>query len=798
MYRIDDLERVSNESREKKRLQMQKYRSKTTFDQKEKVRKYDRERKRCKRNVEMGHNENCENYETSYFKVLKNSKQIREILGKNSKHYSDVLMHVLRKAMKSPSKAVLFKTKCVELLKFPDSNISSPEPCDEINTKLRTLAVLRSKKKTKKAKELAKELTETVGNYTEIAKKSKSNYSRVYRLIRTPKKRIKDCYERKFTEAEKREAIEIYFDDEVLYSLPEARYAHLRFMSCTIDEAYKRHYLVKSTCKRKMSRTTFASLKPVYVRTVTASPLRGCKCEYCQNVGLMRESLIGLGFKGIPKNHSASIEITWCSFRKNTQEINENDEASERDGNSDEFPRKDCVFGRCDQCGVDKFKKILQKQNSDLIKSKRIVSWTQWENRTILRKKPKKPIKRMCHVKKKGTMKRMLNIYITKLEAMSFHQFNKIWQMKQFNCALRNLRMGQVLFVHDFSQNILLYSQDEPLGAHWDHEQIALHPTVAFYVCRNGYSVREEIIHLTPHKKHDHHAVDIFRKKSIQHLRGKGVEIHELIEWTDNAGSQYKCCGEFLEMSLKDMPCSHHFYGVKHGKGPSDRAGGYYKNFVRKTVKSGTVLLTDCAELARYSQVKYENQSCCDKNTECTEPSKRGEDSPHYLKKVIYTHTIRRPPEPKDMRSYLGTREIFSICNTSVRGVLEIRNVSCCCPSCFLGMGECQYIEYADEWKTISVSATYGKRKLKKFDMEKVVEWRNNKLGRIRSRNFRYFPSLTKKQKFKKSLELLNQSCSTDENGSHRMVKKRLDFSTKPKRNSCKKESEENKNYNSS
>ena len=210
---------------------------------------------------------------------------------------------------------------------------------------------------------------------------------------------------------------------------------------------------------------------------------------------------------------------------------------------------------------------------------------------------------------------------------------------------------------------------------------------MAFYVCDNGYLVREEIIHLTHDKKHDHHAVDIFRKKSIQHLCARGVEIHEVIEWTDNASSQYKCCGEFLQMSGQNMLCSHHFYGVKHGKGPPDWTGGYYKN------KSGTVLMTDCADLASYSQSKYENQGRCSKNTECAEPSKHGEalHFPHYLKKVIYMHTIRHPLEPKDLRMHHRTRNIFSIRNTSVRGVLEICNISCCCPSCFLGKGECEF-----------------------------------------------------------------------------------------------------------
>ena len=39
-----------------------------------------------------------------------------------------------------------------------------------------------------------------------------------------------------------------------------------------------------------------------------------------------------------------------------------------------------------------------------------------------------------------------------------------------------------MLLVHDFSQNVLWYAQDEVGAAHWDHEQATIHPTVAYYI----------------------------------------------------------------------------------------------------------------------------------------------------------------------------------------------------------------------------------------------------------------------------------------------------------------------------
>ena len=69
----------------------------------------------------------------------------------------------------------------------------------------------------------------------------------------------------------------------------------------------------KST--RPMKKSKFASLKPPEIRPVSATPLRGCKCEHCVNYGIMREALIRHKFRGIPGRFTDSIEIQWCPFR---------------------------------------------------------------------------------------------------------------------------------------------------------------------------------------------------------------------------------------------------------------------------------------------------------------------------------------------------------------------------------------------------------------------------------------------------------------------------------------------------
>ena len=144
----------------------------------------------------------------------------------------------------------------------------------------------------------------------------------------------------------------------------------------------------------------------------------------------------------------------------------------------------------------------------------------------------------------------LLNKYLEQLNKISSHQFMKIWQLKQFKISLQNLCKGQVLLVHGFSQNLLLYSQDEVTTAHWDHEQGTLHPTVVYYVGLCGKMIKEEVIHMTNNRKHIEKTVAVFQKKTIEFLKSKKVPIVEILEWTDNAPTQYKNKNCFQRMLL--------------------------------------------------------------------------------------------------------------------------------------------------------------------------------------------------------------------------------------------------------
>ena len=143
--------------------------------------------------------------------------------------------------------------------------------------------------------------------------------------------------------------------------------------------------------------------------------------------------------KGIPHNHAELIEVTWCPFRKDSQDVTSrfkngtsdevtsrfkngtSDEVTSRfkNGTSDEvtsrlkkvtcevtshlkkvqhdLPKKKCVQCRCPMCGVTKYERDLIQKNRFQMRTQKEVTWRQWEQIKIGHKKGKATQNRALH-----------------------------------------------------------------------------------------------------------------------------------------------------------------------------------------------------------------------------------------------------------------------------------------------------------------------------------------------------------------------------------------------------------------
>ena len=112
-------------------------------------------------------------------------------------------------------------------------------------------------------------------------------------------------------------------------------------------------------------------------------------------------------------------------------------------------------------------------------------------------------------------------------------------------------------------------------AAHWHHEQVTVHPIVCYYGCQFKGAQRQPQkalyssattvgITMTPSFK--------FTQLAVDHLRTvRGLEIKNIVQWTDGCGAQYKSKGPFADIScaLSDFGCTfeRNFFGSRSWEG---------------------------------------------------------------------------------------------------------------------------------------------------------------------------------------------------------------------------------------
>ena len=336
-----------------------------------------------------------------------------------------------------------------------------------------------------------------------------------------------------------------------------------------IQKSLKMYNLLASAT-RKISLATYYRNKPKSLKFQGKIPFHQSCCEKCQNV----ENIIEQASKymaNIPRDLGGCVDRTLCDYHGY-------------------FPNFKCVIHKCKNCVSSKFLHQILESNADQLNDKRkrfLIK--QWVTKTV---RKEGATQSFLHWKfEKCIYKELAHLLTDSLNSMAIHSFNASWQYCQYKEAKRNIRPGDVIVVHDFTQNYLCKHQNEGQGLHRRHEQVTVMPTVAHYVCsRKGCKdlVTHEIVHVSEDLKHDTDLVKQFTAKSIDVLCKNRVSIRKIIEFTDQAPSQYKNKTAFRYMSQSKIPIMKNFFGIRHGKNSCDACTGRVKQGVSRLVHSGT------------------------------------------------------------------------------------------------------------------------------------------------------------------------------------------------------------------
>lgn len=425
-----------------------------------------------------------------------------------------------------------------------------------------------------------------------------------------------------------------------------------------------------------VSLSTFKRNRPKNIASTRKQSWKGCLCELCANVDLKIKALNQLAEKkGCMKikDKYEAIALTMCQ-------------------KAGRFHPYHCIRRECRECGVNNIISYFQplaEKCQDVV-----VRYTKWER---VRKELKgKEVVRVMPITKKHSCTQAVMELSTELKPLAEHIFVASWQQDQFSKLQKRVPEGCVLLNMDFSENFMCVSQNEVQTAHWGHEQVTIHPTVAYYQCQKEgceETVIESLIFITDDKQHDAHAVMAFTKLANQHLQAtRGLDIKKQLHMTDGCSAQYKSKTPFTDISFSILdfgfPTERHFYGSRHGKGPSDGAGAVVKSFVRRGVLGESISINNAKEFFNYSK-------------------KISKDEEHSKRTFFYVDEINRNrPDRSNSKTIIGTRKLQCV-KTVEQKKIATRNLSCFCGGCVVGQyDECSNSEYVQEWTTRALEAT--------------------------------------------------------------------------------------------
>ncbi|XP_063967818.1 uncharacterized protein LOC135157146 isoform X2 [Lytechinus pictus] len=422
----------------------------------------------------------------------------------------------------------------------------------------------------------------------------------------------------------------------------------------------------------KIGISSFKMLRPQHVKLMSTRKMAACLCEYCTNLELKLSVLNKINKAEPIKNMYELNKLTLCKRPTDVK-----------------YDAPKCYRRECSECGVQLLKNHLQPLEAMLEKT---LEWTRWEM-----VQSSTGDKRMQLVTKKGTVGELVEEILKEAHPHARHLHNWWWQHHQYMKLTKDPPPESVVAVLDFAENYSCLSQNEVQAAHWWHNQATVHPIVANYRCPcHDRVITHSMVYITDDKKHDHHAVQAFFMHSLENLTvNHGINIGKMYRFSDGCASQYKSKGPFLDVANCHIPTEHHFFGSRHGKGPSDGESAVVKQHATVAVKNGTAVIPTAEALFQYLK----------------EAVTKGEQECVPFRREIFYITKdkiqRERPVPK--KAVKGTRLLHCLKSSGIDSpTISWKFLSCFCSAC-LSTGLCQNVDHTGSWKSVKLEIQGGK-----------------------------------------------------------------------------------------
>ncbi|XP_052769500.1 uncharacterized protein LOC128209494 [Mya arenaria] len=246
-----------------------------------------------------------------------------------------------------------------------------------------------------------------------------------------------------------------------------------------------------------ISQRAFKKLTPFFVKPVRPKDKTTCCCRY-----------------HIEFNHAFK---KCMQFRKmtytNCEQLNGGYPVFERSADMIartlcEQPGKACLDRKCVECGVPQY--LFSPNEMDESEQAPEIEWERYEYQTV-KSKSNVLNRKLILVKKTTKVGSLFKHMLELLKSYPRHQFNSEWQNKQAKFIMEHIPEGDVIAIHDFSENYRCTTQKEIQSTYFQKTEVTIHVTILHrHHVQDGKldldrKIQEQFFVISPDLKHDHH-----------------------------------------------------------------------------------------------------------------------------------------------------------------------------------------------------------------------------------------------------------------------------------------------------
>ncbi|WAR17050.1 hypothetical protein MAR_031644 [Mya arenaria] len=439
---------------------------------------------------------------------------------------------------------------------------------------------------------------------------------------------------------------------------PKCYLSHpIHILEKTQTDVYEEFLQTHPSCT--ISQRAFEKLKPFFVKPVRPKDKTKCCCRY-----------------HIEFNHAFK---KCMQFRKmtytNSEQLNGGYPVFERSADMIartlcEQPGKACLDRKCVECGVPQY--LFSPNEMDESEQAPEIEWERYEYQTV-KSKSNVLNRKLILVKKTTKVGSLFKHILELLKSYPRHQFNSEWQNKQAKFIMEHIPEGDVIAIHDFSENYRCTTQKEIQSTYFQKTEVTIHVTILHrHHVQDGKldldrKIQEQFFVISPDLKHDHHFTYYVQQSVIEYLKSINYPLKTVHEFTDGCASQYKSrhCFGSLNVVTKDLV---NYYETAHAKGPQDAAGGLLKQTADMAVLRGQVVIQSAEDFYNFAcntlQIPSSNAKCSKRIFKFVEEIPR--NTVKYFQPVSRVRTIH---------------QIILTCGTQ----MTVRDLSCYCDECITG-----------------------------------------------------------------------------------------------------------------